>query len=330
VNRVHDLSETRCDVLCAGILVADLFVPPLQRLPREGELLKVDRMLLDTGGCAANTATDLARLGVRAGVAGRVGADSFGDFIRADLGRKGIADVSGIRVSSERPTSQTVILPVTGQDRRYIHSPGANAAFSLADVDMDAALAARVLYVGGYLLLPGLSAQGLAGLFREARKRGVRTVLDVAGVDPDLGMEPLSSVLPHTDAFLPNEDEAALITRQEDPRRQSAVLMDAGAGTVIITRGARGALARTRGTLLEAGAFTVDVVDGSGSGDAFDAGYIVGMLEGWDLERSIAFASAVGASCCTRLGCTAGVFDRGQAERFIADHPLAFTRGAGA
>jgi sugar/nucleoside kinase (ribokinase family) len=75
------------DVLCTGILVADHFVPPLPRLPAEGELLKVDGMLLDTGGCAANVATDLARLGARAAVAGMVGADSFGDFIRADLER---------------------------------------------------------------------------------------------------------------------------------------------------------------------------------------------------------------------------------------------------
>jgi sugar/nucleoside kinase (ribokinase family) len=320
------MTDARCDVLCAGILVADLFVPPLLRLPREGELMKVDAMLLDTGGCAANTATDLARLGARAGVAGRVGADSFGGFIRADLGRKGLADLSGIRVSSGRPTSQTVILPVTGQDRRYIHCLGANADFSLDDVDMDAVRAARVLYVGGYLLLPGLSAEGLAGLFREARRHGVRTVLDVAGVDPDHGMAPLLPVLPHTDAFLPNEDEAALLTREEDPRRQSAVLLDAGAGTVIITRGGEGVIARTREALRSAGAFPVDVVDGSGSGDAFDAGFILGMLEGWDLERSVTFASAVGASCCTRLGCTAGVFDREQAERFIAERSLAFTR----
>jgi sugar/nucleoside kinase (ribokinase family) len=323
------MTGARCDVLCAGILVADLFMPPLPRLPREGELLKVDAMLLDTGGCAANTATDLARLGVRAGVAGRVGADSFGDFIRADLGRKGLADVSGIRVSAAHPTSQTVILPVTGEDRRYIHCPGANADFTLDDIDMDAVCAARILYVGGYLLLPGLSAPGLAGLLQEARRHGVRTVLDVAGVDPDHGMEHLVPVLPHTDAFLPNEDEAALLTHEEEPRRQSAIFADAGAGTVIITRGARGILARTRETLLNADAFHVDAVDGSGSGDAFDAGYIVGMLEGWDIERAVAFASAVGASCCTRLGCTAGVFDRGQAERFVAEHPLAFERETG-
>ena len=317
------------DVLCAGILVADLFVPPLPRLPAEGELLKVDGMLLDTGGCAANTATDLARLGVRAAVAGAVGADSFGDFICADLARKGLADLSGIRRAVGHATSQTVILPVKGQDRRFIHAPGANGAFRVDDIDRQRVAAARVLYVGGYGILPGFDPEALASLFRFARDRGIRTVLDVAGVDPKEGMSPVSPVLPFTDVFLPNADEAALLTGEADAARQADVLLRAGAGIVVVTLGEHGLVARTRDRALRAEAFPVTTVDGSGAGDAFAAGFITGILEGWDLERTVAFASAVGASCCTRLGCTAGVFDRAQAEDFTGRHRLKVTRSAG-
>jgi sugar/nucleoside kinase (ribokinase family) len=67
----------------------------------------------------------------------------------------------------------------------------------------------------------------------------------------------------------------------------------------------------------------VEVVDGSGAGDAFAAGFICGFVEGWSLERSFAFATAVGASACTALGCTAGVFSRQQAEDFVIGHSLA-------
>ena len=318
------MTDRRIDVLCAGILVADLFVPPLPRLPEEGELLKVDGMLLDTGGCAANTATDLARLGVRAAVAGKVGADSFGEFIRADLSGKRLADVSGIRVSQKLPTSQTVILPVKGQDRRFIHSIGANADFSLEDVDMEAVSGARVLYVGGFFIMPGFDAGSLAKLFQFARGRGVRTVLDVAGVDPQGGLDALKPILPHADAFLPNGDEAALLTGETDPARQAEIFTRMGVETAIVTLGEKGLAARTRGgRTIRAEAFAVEVIDASGSGDAFDAGFIVGMLEGWNLERTITFASAIGASCCTRLGCTAGVFDRRQAEEYLASHRLA-------
>jgi sugar/nucleoside kinase (ribokinase family) len=286
-------------------------------------LLKVDGMLLDTGGCAANTATDLARLGVHAAVAGMVGSDLFGTFILADLARKGL--VSRIRVSPALPTSQTVILPVQGQDRRYINSLGANADFTAEDIDRAAIAKSRLLYVGGYLIMPRMAPESLADLFRCARRSGVKTALDVAGVDPSDAMRRLSTVLPFTDVFLPNDDEAALITGEEDSSRQAEAFVRAGAGTVIITRGESGVLVRTREREIQAGVFAVDCVDASGSGDAFAAGFITAMLERWDLDQAIAFASAVGASCCTRLGCTAGVFDRAQATAFVEGHRLAMT-----
>ena len=179
-----------------------------------------------------------------------------------------------------------------------------------------------MLYVGGYFILPGVDPRSLARLLKKAREHGVRTVLDVAGVDPQGGMEKIKPALPFTDVFLPNDDEAALLTGETDPLRQAEALRRAGAAAVVVTLGARGCIVSTAERALRAGVFTVDVVDPSGSGDAFDAGYIVGMLEGWDLERTVRFASAAGASCCTRLGCTAGVWDRARAESFCGAHTL--------
>src|SRR5206468_1861341 len=115
------MTAPNCDVLCVGIRVADLFVPPLPRLPHAGELQLVDEMLLSTGGCAANAAMDLARLGVRAGVAGKLGNDFFAGFVRQELEAKGV-DITGLRQSATAPTASTVILPVAGEDRRYIHT----------------------------------------------------------------------------------------------------------------------------------------------------------------------------------------------------------------
>ena len=312
------------DVVCLGILVADTFVPPLPRLPAAGELLRVHELLLQTGGCAANTGVDLARLGSQVEVVGKVGNDVFADFICRDLEHKGVG-VSGIRVSSTAPTSRTVILTVEGEDRRYIHCVGANAQFSLNDVDPELVASGRVLYVGGYLLLPGLEQASLAGLFRFAQSRGVKTVLDVAGPTPGQGLAPLEAVLAHTDVFLPNDDEARAITGESDPARQAEVFSECGVGTVVITLGARGALARTREMTLRAAAFRVEVIDPSGSGDAFDAGFMFGLLEGWELRRTLEFASAMGASACTRLGCTEGVFTRPEALAFLDQNHLEIT-----
>ena len=309
------------DVLCVGILVADTFVAPLPRLPLAGELLPVSEMLLQTGGCAANTAVDLTVLGVRAAVVGKVGHDLYADYIRADLADKGV-NVSGIRTARSAPTSQTVILPVVGEDRRYVHCVGANAELAPEDVPLEAVSSARVLYVGGYPLFPGFDAASLAGFFRWARDAGVRTVLDVAGVSAEEGLAPYERVLPHTDVFLPNNDEARLITGEVEPRRQAEALSALGAQMVVITLGERGWVARTQEEMLSAPAYSVKVVDPSGAGDAFDAGFIVGLLEGWDLRRTLAFASAVGACACTRLGCTTGLRSREETLSFLDEHPL--------
>ena len=111
------MAERTHDVACVGILVADIFAPPLPRLPTQGEILVVDDILLDTGGCAANTGVDLCKLGARVAVIGKVGNDVFAEFVRQDLSAKGL-DVSAVRVSETAPTARSVILPVTGQDRR--------------------------------------------------------------------------------------------------------------------------------------------------------------------------------------------------------------------
>ncbi len=308
-----------CEVLCVGILVADLFVPPLPRLPRPGELQLVDDMLLSAGGCSANAAMDLARLGVRAGVAGKVGNDFFAGFVRQALDAAGV-DTTGVRQSATAPTARTVILPVAGDDRRYIHAVGANAELRVEDVDLAQVASARVLYVGGYLLFPGFAPEALAGLFSFARERGILTVLDVAGPGP--GLAPLAPVLPYTDVFLPNEDEAALITGESEAQHQADIFVARGAGTVVITRGGEGVVVGTRDGVFSMAAPRIDFVDGSGAGDAFDAGYMVGLLEGWELERTLVFASAVGASACTRLGTTAGVFTRAEALEYVARHPV--------
>jgi sugar/nucleoside kinase (ribokinase family) len=310
-------------VLCAGILVADLFVPPLTALPDAGQLIATDDFLMDSGGCAANTSTALARLGVKAKVAGKVGADIYGSFIMQDLASKGV-ETAGISTSHRHGTSKTVILPVIGEDRRFIHTFGANAEFGAADIDRETLAAAGVFYVGGYMVLPNLAQDNLAALFQLARSHSVCTALDVvvpAGT-VSVSLRDLERVLPFVDVFLPNDEEARHLTGEEEPRRQAEAFLRAGCATVVITRGGRGALLMDQTHVVEAPAFDVTLVDSSGAGDAFAGGFIAGMLMGLDQAETLRFASVIGASCCMRLGCTTGIFTREQAEAFLRERPL--------
>ena len=315
-------SAAKSVVACAGMVVVDHLTPPIARLPRAGELVPVDQLVLNIGGGAANTAVDLTRLGVGVSVCARVGDDIFGRFATETLVAHGV-DVKALRIDPRRATSQTMIVNVRGEDRRFIHSVGANLEFTSADIDQVLDPLTRVLHIGYFLILPELDAGGLAERFARARKSGTRTLLDVATPGPGNYLEALRTVLPHTDVFVPNTDEATLILGEEDPVRQARIFHDMGARRVVITRGDRGLISVSDEQGLRVGAYPVDFVDGSGGGDAFNAGYIVGLLEDRSELDCLKLASAVGASCVRAVGTTAGVFDRSEAEEFLRRHELA-------
>jgi sugar/nucleoside kinase (ribokinase family) len=314
------VKDARPQVLCAGILVADLVIPPLSELPEPGELAASEDFLLAPGGCAANVAISLVKLDVSSAVVGCVGADLFGDFLEHELSGRGV-DTRGLRRSADRGTSKTVILPVAGEDRRFVHTFGANAEFTPDDIDRSLLADSEIFYLGGFLVLPAISPAALAQLCADVRAHGARTILDVVVPrEAEVSFESVSDILPHVDFFVPNEDEARLLTGEAEPHRQAARLVDAGCGTAIVTRGTAGAVLCSRDERLEVPAPRVESVDQSGAGDAFSAGLIAGLLAGWDLAPIVRFASVLGASATTALGCSAGVFSRAQAEAFMKEH----------
>jgi sugar/nucleoside kinase (ribokinase family) len=311
-------------VLCAGIVVADHVSSPISHLPAAGELVLADQLVLTIGGCAANVAVDLVKLGVPARVVGCVGDDVFGRVV-AEMLRDRQVDVSGLRVKPGMDTSQTLIVNVAGQDRRFIHTFGANAAFEAGDVPLDSP-DCGVLYLGGYMLMEKVQPADLAAVFARARQRGLKTVLDVVTPGPADYLPRLEPVLPEVDVFLPNDHEGQLITGLSDPLAQAELFHRLGARTAIITQGDRGSVLVGEGLKLRAESFPVTFVDGTGGGDAFAAGYIAGLLRGWGPEDCLRMASAVGASCVRAIGTTTGVFTRAECDQFLGANRLKVER----
>jgi len=305
-------------VSCAGILVSDLFVPPLPELPKPGILVSIDPPLYQSGGCAANTGLDLAALGVRVRITGRVGDDGLGRQLVDELIAGGV-DTSSITHTSTSPTSQTVALTIAGEDRRFLHCFGANAEFTAADVERGAA-GAEVLIVGGYLLLPSLVADDLVPVLQRARNAGSTVLLDVAVPlgTPNTG-ERVRPLMPHVDWFLPNEDEAAVITGQPTPQSQARTLLDWGCPQVVITCGSGGALYADATRMLRIEPLPIAFVDGSGAGDAFMAGLVLGILRHWPIEDTLRYAASLGASVCRGLGCHSTLYSDSEAREVMAD-----------
>lgn len=319
----------KIDVACVGILVTDILSDILPKLPDPGELISVKEIYLATGGCASNTAVSLSKIGLKAGVIGKVGNDIFGDFVINYLKENGV-DISTVSRSKEKATSKTIILLTADEDRRFIHNFGANADFGLDDIDLNYVCQAKALYVGGYLVLPRLNQASLIKLFKLAKEKNISTFLDVVapGPDPDL-INQCKEAFSYTDYFLPNQDEARILTGKEDPESQAEVFLKYNPEmVVVITMGREGALIRTKDKVIRSKVYKVDIVDPSGGGDAFDAGFIFGILQGWNLEKTLQFASAMGASAVTAIGCTTGVFTRDEALKFIQENKLEMkTRG---
>jgi len=309
------------DVGCAGILVADTFCGPMKRIPSEGELLLIDQMPSKAGGCAANVAIDLAKQGFVTETCGCVGADSSAEVLLGSLRAAGVG-CEQIQGLESHPTSKTVILLVEGQDRRYIHLFGANAAFQVKQIRLDWIDRLKVFYLGGLFILPAIRHDEMADLLNYCRQRGIVTVVDVVVPLGYSGMDAILPLLPHIDYFLPNDDEAQRLTGFPDTDHQLEAFLRQGARTVVVTCGHKGSQAACGGKRWQADAYQVLSIDPSGAGDAFAAGVVSGVLRRWDMSRTLSYAAALGASATTAIGTTDGVFNSAQAEAFIAANLL--------
>jgi sugar/nucleoside kinase (ribokinase family) len=306
---------------CAGILVADLLCGPVSALPRPGELLAVDDIPAKAVGCAANVAIDLSRQGIRAKVAGCVGRDAAAETPLGALRAHGV-DCTGIVWSARLPTSKTVVLLVAGEDRRFIHSFGANGEFKIGDIQRQWLSGLNVFYLGGLFAMPGIKVGDLVDLLDFCRRSCIVTVVTVVVPTAFDQSHDLARLLPTIDYFLLNDDEARVFTGRSDPVDQAAALVASGARIPIVTCGARGAVAARGPQRWRCGAYEVPIVDPSGCGDAFAAGVITGVIRGWDMPRTLVYASALGASAVRAVGTTDGVFDAGETEEFAAERKL--------
>jgi len=295
------------DVACLGILVADVVVRTVHALPEPGRLTLTDHIDLHTGGCATSSAIDMARLGLRTAVVGRIGQDGFGAFMRQALGNAGVSDAF-VAEDPEHGTSASAVLVDAQGERSFLHCLGANAHFTDTDVP-DALLSqAGIVFVAGSMLMPAFDGEPCARVLARARQMGRTTALDTAWDDKGRWMRVLRPCMPLLDYFLPSYDEAVELSGERDPERIAAMFLEMGVGTVVIKLGAEGCLIRRGDDKWRVPACTVGhVMDTTGAGDAFCAGFLTGVTKGLPLEVCGRMGNAVGAACVSAVGASTGI-----------------------
>ncbi len=307
----------KVDVICLGILVADVVAKPVRKIPERGKLELVDKMELHSGGCAANTGVCLARLGIKTAVIGKVGQDGFGDFLIHTFKREGM-DARGIKRDNQANTSVTMVMVDEAGERSFIHYVGANAALRERDIDLDLFPDAKILHLAGFYLMPGFDGEPASSILRKAKDKGLTTSLDTCWDSKGRWLKLLEPCLEVTDIFLPSIEEAKKITGEEEPEKICDFFLNKGVKIVGLKMGEKGAYITSGKESFSIAPFKVNVVDTTGAGDAFVAGFLAGRILGQNLFETGKLACAAGGAAVSAMGATDGVKSFEQVKGIIS------------
>jgi len=312
---------TTFDYTSIGFYTFDCLCRPVTAIPPGGDTFFVEDFALAVSGAAGCAAIVAAKHGLKVQAVGGVGPDDMGEWVLARLKKFGI-DTQHMAVCEGFSTSSTVVTTRPDGQRPALHKRGATGGFTITDAELDRVLDAKIVHVGGVGLMDRMDDTGrTAEVLAEAKRRGAITTLDVfAASRNDFRLvEPL---LPHTDFFMPSEEEAMALSGLTNLEAVADFLLDQGAGTVILTLGASGAMLRDRaGTRIDLPAFDVEVVCTCGCGDCFNAGFATGLHLGLDLEDCVRLGQASSAQNATGLGSQAGVTSLEATLRFLETTP---------
>lgn len=297
-------------VNCLGLLVMDALSGPLPCYPQPGRVTQVvtKTVRFAAGGGAANTGGALGRLGVDTGVFSKVGDDVNGAFLLRELESVGV-DTRGVRVTPGENTPFTFVGIHPDGERTFIHTPGTNLTFSPADVDLEPLLATDYLLYQDCWVLPSFDGAPGAALLAEAQRRGVITILDECwGMGPDRTI--FEAMLPFCDYVLPSYDDMRFIYPDFSATEIAIHLLGLGVKVVVLKLGAEGCLLCCGDEQMLIPAFPVPVVDTTGAGDCWDAGFLAALALGEkDLLTAAKFGNACASFCIGAVGGTAGVPD---------------------
>ena len=296
-------------ILCAGIIVLDE-VFQVERFPEPDGKTQAHDFFMVSGGCAANAAVAIARLGGRAALAGPLGGprgdDPNGDRVLDALAREHVDCSACVRLAGIASPLSAIFIDATGErmivtyrDRRIADASPGDPARLVASADA--------------MLADNRYPDFVRPILQAARARGIPAVLDAdrpTGLDEDL-----FGIASHV--VLSGECLRAT-TRHDDLAEGLAAVAGVTQAFLAVTDGPRDILWLDGGKLRRSPAFVVKAVDTLGAGDAFHGGFTLALAEGRDIAAALRFAAATAAIKCTRIGGSAGAPTRAEVEALLA------------
>jgi sugar/nucleoside kinase (ribokinase family) len=299
-----------------GVHVVDVLARPIEAIPQGQGGQLVDEIRITPAGSAGGTAVSLAKLGAQVQSAGAVGRDALGEVMIELLRRHGVDTTLLKRVDGVQTSAS--VLPIRPDGSRpAFHVVGANAAYGAGDVPWDEIAAADFLHLGGPEFMGGEQA---AQVLSFAREHGVVTSADILapGEQAAAIIDWIAPALEHVEYLLPNDEQVIGLTGAEDLEQGARALLDRGVGCVAATCGANGVLVVSGDAEQRVPAFETEVVDTTGCGDAFSAGFLRGLALGRDRGDATILGCATAALVAQGLGSDHGEFDLDAVEQFAA------------
>lgn len=313
-------------VVTMGVHILDILGRYVTRIPDGQNIDILDEIRLTVAGTAGGTAVDLAKLGAHVVAMGAIGVDAPGNFVQLTMENYGI-DVSNL-VRKDCAQTSCTMLPIRPNGARpALHVPGTNNEFTLDDINFDVLAEADYLHFGGTCLMAKMDGQPTAEVLKFAREHGVVVTWDMLGIQrPDL-LDIIEPGLPYVDYFMPGLEEAQMITGLTDRQDIIKFFLDRGAKHTVFKMGGEGSSIAGQGMdEIRVPAFKANVVDSTGCGDSYCAGFIVGLSMGWDLYKAGQLGAACGALVVSGLGSDAGIVDLEQTIEFMnSAEPLPLT-----
>ena len=287
------------DVVVIGELNVDIILNGMDKLPSVGKEIIAKEMKVTLGSSSAIFASNLSSVGTKVGFIGKIGNDNFGKIVIESLEDRKV-DTSHVLRSDVLNTGITMVLSFD-QDRANVTYPGAMDELYLSDIDFDFLKQAKHLHLSSTFLQPGIK-NDLPELFSNAKKLGLTTSLDPQWDPQEEWDLPLEELLPYVDVFMPNEKELMGLTRTGSIKN-GIDKIKAFANIVVVKNGSEGAWAWDGEEIIHQIAFlNNNVVDCTGAGDSFNAGFVHQFINKGTLSECLEFGSLLGAINTTRAG----------------------------
>lgn len=296
-------------VVCIGTHILDILGRPVVEIPDGQRSSIIDEIQITAAGTAAGVSVDLAKLGVAVQSMGAVGDDVMGELVVSLLERHGV-DTRLLTIKVNQRTSATILPIRPNGERPALHAPGANSTFCETDLSaqhLSAFRDAALIHIGGPDSLLGFNPTQMAEYVAHAKSLGAVATMDLLRAGGPRELTRLAPLLAQVDWFLPNSDQVLSLTGCRELSDGVRRLRDLGAKGVAVTLGGTGCVVDDGDEVREIPALPVSVVDTTGCGDGFDAGFIVGLLLGADPFEAAWLGIACGGLVATGLGSDAGI-----------------------